>query len=325
MNIYFAPLEGVTDEIFRSTHHKLFGGVTKYFIPFICPTQHKVFPPKEYRAILPENNAGVPVVPQILTRNADHFVWAACEMAEMGYTEVNLNVGCPSGTVTAKGKGSGMLREPAELRSFLDEVFAKCPISVSIKTRIGFYSVDEWPGILDIYAAYPVSELIVHPRTRGEFYNGAPHAELCAAVLENTELPLIYNGDLFTAGDCQSMLARYPAAKGLMLGRGLIANPAIARQLAGGAALSVSELRYYHDALYRAYAESWPKNALLGRMHEIAFYISGCFEDNAKARKAIRKSANLPAYEEAIDRLFECGFKADPGFSIDKKVSAQWK
>ena len=164
--VYFAPLEGVTDAAFRRVHCAHFGGVSKYFIPFVSPTQDLVFTPREKRNILPEYNQGYTAVPQVLTRKADHFLWAANHFADMGYKEVNLNAGCPSGTVTAKGKGSGMLTDVLALEQFLDEVCAKSPLPVSVKTRIGFTSPTEFERIMEVYNQYPLLELIIHPRTR---------------------------------------------------------------------------------------------------------------------------------------------------------------
>lgn len=303
MNIYFAPLEGVTDAIFRRVHHECFAGISKYYIPFICPTMHMVFTPRERRAISRENNVGVPAAPQVLTRNAEHFVWAANAMCEEGYGEINLNLGCPSGTVTAKGKGAGMLRDTDALRTFLDAIFARSPIPISIKTRVGYASPDEWPGLMEIFSDYPVRELIVHPRTREEFYSGTPHRELYRDALA-MRAPLVYNGDLVSAADCRAFMNDYHGTAGLMLGRGLITNPAIACELNGGAALTLLSLRNFHDRLYSAYMEQFPKNAALGRMHEIMQYIACGFEDCTKALKAIRKARTPEAYEAAADRLF---------------------
>ena len=201
MDIRFAPLEGLTDTVYRRTHHAHFGGVSKYYIPFVSPTQHHVFTPKEMRAIGPEYNAGIPTVPQIIAKDAEHFLWAAGEMAAMGYEEVNLNIGCPSGTVTAKGKGSGMLRDLYALDAFLNEVCAKSPINVSVKTRIGFESPDEWSEILDVLVDYPLKEIIIHPRTRSGFYKaGTLHLDAFRMAAER-KLPLVYNGDIFSAAD----------------------------------------------------------------------------------------------------------------------------
>lgn len=155
MTLYFAPLEGVTDAVFRRIHHECFPGVSKYFIPFISPTQNLAFTSRDWAAIAPENNIGVPAVPQLLAKDASLFLWAAQALCDMGYPEVNLNLGCPSGTVTAKGKGSGLLADVPALERLLDGIFEKRPIPVSIKTRIGYAHVEEWDRLLDVFARYP--------------------------------------------------------------------------------------------------------------------------------------------------------------------------
>ena len=167
MNIYFAPLEGVTGSEFRRIHHRFFPGVDAYYMPFVSPTQDHVFTQRELRNVLPENNQGFRAVPQLLTKNAGDFLWCAGELAAMGYDEVNFNLGCPSGTVVAKGKGAGMLARPEELDRFLDIVFSKAPpIRISLKTRIGVERPEEFPRLLEIFGKYPVSLLIVQPKIR---------------------------------------------------------------------------------------------------------------------------------------------------------------
>ena len=313
MTVYFAPLEGLTDDTFRRVHAECFSGVAKYFIPFISPTQNMVFTTRELRAVSPESNAGFHAVPQLLTRDAEHFLWAAQALADMGYGEVNLNLGCPSGTVTAKGKGSGFLRDPDGLRAFLDVIYARTPIPVSVKTRIGYESPDEWPALLDLFASYPVHETIIHPRTRVQMYKGWPYAECYDAAVDRVHAP-VYNGDLFTAEDCRALLARCPATTALMLGRGLIANPALAQELNGGEKLTHDMIRRFHDQLYRAYSEKHPKNVVLGRMREAMKYISCCFDGAAKARKAMRKAQYLDGYLEAAERLMDLPLAENPGF-----------
>lgn len=318
MNLYFAPLEGVTDVIYRRVHHACFTGITKYYIPFISPTQHLTFNSREQAAISPIENAGIPVVPQILTKHPEHFLWMANALSDAGYREINLNIGCPSGTVTAKGKGSGMLRDLPWLQYFLDEIFAKSPIPISVKTRIGYESIEEWPTLLALLSGYPIHELIVHARTRKEFYSGIPHREICKDVLESTSFPFVYNGDLFTVQDCLSLLEEYPGVKALMLGRGLIANPALAQELNGGEKLSIASLRHFHDQLYAAYQEKWPKNAMIGHLHEIMKYICCCFSDAKKPRKAIMKSTSAEAYLDAVHWLFDdFSLKDQPAFSLE--------
>jgi len=317
--IYFAPLEGVTDAVYRRIHHAHFTGIDKYFIPFISPTQNLVLTPRERTNVCPESNAGMNAVPQVLTKKADHFLWAEEQLSGMGYEEINLNLGCPSGTVTAKGKGAGMLEHPIDLELFLDEIFARTKLRISLKTRIGFSSPDEFEHLLEIFSRYPACELIIHPRTRQEYYKGRVHRDVYAYAEENASVPLVYNGDLFTPGDCAAFEAEHPKTAALMLGRGLLANPALAQTVSGGAPLTREMLRAFHDDLYRAYHEAYPKSVVLGRMREVAKNIACCFENADKPLKAARKAASLQAYEDAVARLFEqYELCADPRFTPDR-------
>ena len=304
MTVYFAPLEGVTDAVFRRIHHAQFTGVSKYFIPFISPTQNLRFTNRELSAIAPEQNEGVPVVPQVLTKHAEHFIWAANELAAMGCTEVNLNAGCPSGTVTAKGKGAGMLTDLPALERFLDEVFEKTPLPVSIKTRVGFTSPSEFERVCELLIRYPFCEVILHPRTRKEFYKGIPHRDAYAALLAAAPFPVVYNGDLFSCEDCRQLNADFPGTHAVMLGRGLIANPALAQTLSGGIALTLPMLRTFYNSLLAAYKEIYPPHVVLGRMREIMAHMVCCFEAPEKPRKAMRKAATLDAFEAAVNTLF---------------------
>ena len=315
-SIYVAPLEGITDAVFRRTHAAHFRGVTKYFIPFISPTQNLCFTGRELANVSPEANAGLFAVPQVLTRDAEHFLWAARALYDMGYGEVNLNLGCPSGTVTGKGKGAGMLIDPGALARFLDAVCSGLPqgLRLSVKTRIGYADPGEFDALLPLLSRYPLCELTVHPRTRGEFYKGTPHRDVYAAALTRTRLPLIYNGDLFTARDCRDLLAACPGTHALMLGRGLIANPALAQELAGGEALTRETLRAFCDDLLDAWLEKHPPNVAVARMAEVMKHAACCFEDADRIRKQIRKAKTLAAYREAEARLFDCALRREPGF-----------
>ncbi|MBQ7306145.1 MAG: tRNA-dihydrouridine synthase family protein [Clostridia bacterium] len=311
MDIRSAPLESLTDAVFRRVHHQLFGGVEKYYIPFVSPTSHHCFSPRERRDIAPENNEGVPVVPQIMTRYPEHFLWAAQEMQARGYDEVNLNIGCPSGTVTAKGKGAGMLREPEALRAFLDEIFAHSPLPISIKTRIGFAAPEEWDALLDILRQYPMKELIIHPRLRVQFYKGDVHPEAFRLAAQ-AGLPLVYNGDLFDLPTCQALQTDYPLMP-MMLGRGLLANPAMPRQLGGGAALTVEEIARYHDALEQKYSRIFPKDQVHCKMRGLMKHVACCFERPEKMMKLIAKT-NPYTYHAAVEKLLQAPLREAPGF-----------
>lgn len=311
MDIRSAPMEGLTDAVFRRVHHRLFGGVEKYYIPFVSPTIHHCFAPRERRDVDPENNAGVPVVPQVLTKYPEHFLWAAREMLDRGYDEINLNIGCPSGTVTAKGKGSGMLREPDVLRMFLDEIFAHSPLPISVKTRIGFHSPEEWGPLLEILRQYPMKELIVHPRIRDQFYKGCVYPETFRQAAE-TGTPLVYNGDLFDLDACRQLQQQYPGTP-VMLGRGLLANPALARQLQGGPALRAEEIARYHQELEQEYSRIFPAGQVHCKVRGIMKHVACCFERPEKMMKLIAKT-NPGSYHAAVEKLLQVPLREMPGF-----------
>ena len=314
MTIYYAPLEGFTDAVYRKCHHTLFGGAEKYYIPFVSPTQNLRFTPKELSAVLPENNEGVPAVPQILSNDAGQFLWAANALHDMGYNEINLNTGCPSGTVTAKYKGSGMLRDLDTLKRFLDEAFAKAPCPISVKTRIGFTSPEEWDAILALYRQYPIYELTIHPRTRVMQYGGIPVYAAFEQAVRELSLPLVYNGDLFTAKDCADFAEKHPGMP-MMLGRGLLSNPALAREANGGKKLTVDDIRAFHALLHEGYKAIHPWNVAQRRLCDAVKYMSLCFEDSFRVYKNLRKAPTEEAYLALAEKLFtEHELLPDPQF-----------
>ena len=314
MSVYFAPLEGITDAVYRRVHAAHFAGVSKYFIPFISPTQNLHFTPRELANVAPEQGAGLFAVPQILTREPEHFLWAANALYDMGYGEVNLNLGCPSGTVTSKGKGAGMLIDTERLARFFDAVCPRMPVKLSVKTRLGFSDPGEFDALLSLFSRYPLCELIIHARTRGEFYRCAPHRDVFASALSKTRLPLVYNGDLFSVEDARVLMRDCPDTFALMLGRGLIANPALAQELCGGGALTAGALREFCGALLDAWLSRHPANVAVARMAEVMKHVAFCFDGADKPRKLIRKAKTLPAYREAEAMLFACSLKENPRF-----------
>lgn len=305
MKYYAAPLEGMTNYLWRSIHAEVFGGADRYFTPFVSPNATYKFQTKEKNELI--HNEGLPVIPQILTNSADHFLWAAREMADMGYTEVNFNLGCPSGTVTAKRKGAGMLSYPDDLQRMLSDIFDGLPtgMGLSVKTRIGKETAEEWGKLLEIYNMFPLSELIVHPRVQKEFYRGRARRELMADTLGVTDLPVCYNGDIFSPVDAIEMEECYPSLDSLMMGRGLMADPALLRRIRGGAPASRAELRSYHDRLWEAYCArlGGDLNAIY-RMRELWNYLSSSFVDTEQFLKKVRKAKTGSEYLAAVERLF---------------------
>ena len=233
MELYFAPMEGITDRVFRRLHQRFYGGVARYYIPFFSPTQHHRLTPRECRELAPV--PGLPAVPQVLTKNAQDFLWASQALAALGYAEINLNLGCPSGTVVPKGKGAGFLAWPDRLAVFLDEIFRASPLPISIKTRLGLRDPAEFAQILALYRRYPLRELIVHPRTASQMYQGALHLDAYRACLAQMTCPVCLNGELRSPAQLRDLETGPDAPAAAMLGRGLLANPALALQYRGGA------------------------------------------------------------------------------------------
>lgn len=316
MELSFAPMEGVTYPEYRRVHARMFPGADRYYTPFIAPDPAGRFKGAPLRGVLPENNEGLPLVPQLLVNAAGPFLTAARVLADLGYSEVNLNVGCPSGTVTAKHKGAGMLLDPGALDRCLEEIFTRCPISVSVKTRLGYASAAEFPVLLKIYRNYPLSLLIVHARDRAGMYKSAPDLDAFAAALDSSPFPVAYNGDLFTPADVRMITARFPALSGAMLGRGAVCDPALFRRVRGGPALRLDELRGFLDALTEEYLASGLAPAFTAaRMKELWYYMGSLFPGEARAAKAIFKARSLPDYRAAVDALLSSGaFDPEAGY-----------
>ena len=201
MLYYAAPMEGFTDRVWRQTHQKWFGAqgaADRYYAPFISPPENRVLIKKKMAELAPEANPGAPVIPQLLAKDGELAAWMIGQLRALGYTEVNLNLGCPAGTVTAKGKGSGMLRDLAKVDAFLEGVFSRTEGPVSVKTRLGVEKPEEFAAILEIYSRYPISELTIHPRVMRQQYRGQADRAAFAAALPRCTMPVCYNGDVLS-------------------------------------------------------------------------------------------------------------------------------
>lgn len=305
MKLYLAPLEGITGHIYRTALHECFGGFDKYFIPFIKPNQKGHFSTREKKDILPEHNRGMYAVPQILTKDAEDFLRTARKLQQYGYEEVNLNLGCPSKTVVSKGRGAGFLDRPEELDRFLNEIFEKCGMKISVKTRLGMEEEEEFDRLLKIYNQYPMEELIIHPRVQKEFYKNTPHMESFSKAYADSNNTVCYNGDMRTAEDQKRLAEEFPGLDVFMMGRGVLADPALARRIRGGAPAEKAELRRFHDLLYAAYCEEMSGDrTILFKMKELWFYLSDSFTNGKKQFKKIKKCEKCIAYEAVIGELF---------------------
>ena len=300
MRYYFAPMEGLTDCIYRRIHQAHFPGLDAYYMPFISPTQHRCLTHREARDLPLVDTVPFRAVPQIMTKIPADFIWAAQQVADRGYDEVNLNVGCPSGTVVSKGKGSGMLADPDHLDRFLEEICKDSPIPVSVKTRLGLEDPQEFPRLLEIFNQYPIKELTIHPRVRSQFYSGPVDMEAFRYAAANSKNPLCYNGDITTLADARRVEAAFPQLTGIMVGRGLIAEPGM---LTGGT--DRKALQEFCDALLENYLEAFggSRNAMFRLKENWGFLITR-FADSEKLWKRLRKTTDLGEYKAITAEIF---------------------
>lgn len=316
MKFYFAPLEGISWYAYRNMQAKHFRGADCYITPFIAPNQNREIRNKEKQDILKEHNQGLCVVPQIIGNRADEFIHAAKQIQDLGYTQINLNLGCPSNTVVAKGKGSGFLSKPEELERFLTEIFEGLDMELSVKTRIGRYHEDEFYELLDLFNRFPISQLIIHPRIQKEFYRGKPHMEQFAYAYENSKNPVCYNGDIFTKEDYVNLKERFPKLETVMIGRGLLANPGLLEEICGVGQVNKKRLKAFHDELLAVYEEMlFGDVTVLHKMKELWHYMICMFTDDGQYKKRIQKAKSLWEYKGIINGLFaECDIREGAGY-----------
>ena len=328
MNIYLAPMEGITGYIVRNAFLHNFGGIDKYFTPFIPAA--KRMSRKILSDIAPEHNAGIHLVPQLISCVSGEILDMIRQLKDHGFSEVNINLGCPSGTVVNKRRGSGLLLHPDELDRFLDGIYEKADIPVSIKTRIGFNNVDEWPRLLSIFRQYPISELIIHPRLRCEMYSGNPHLEAyklayelyqnasgfspCAdsdgtcqnpitcKTVSSKETTLCYNGDIWDMGHYRQISASFPKTDTVMIGRGLLAKPYLANMIKSSPQLGTGSganrelrgsIRSFWEEIYDGYLGIFDseKDAAM-HMKEIWGFLGASFKDSEEPVKKLLKSTS---------------------------------
>ena len=302
-------MEGITGYVFRNAHHHCFGGVDRYYTPFIATHKNKGLTSREKNDVLPKHNEGMPVVPQLLSNNGEDFIKTARMMAEFGYSEVNLNLGCPSKTVVTKQKGAGFLAEKDRLDAFLDQIYSglsgKGP-AISIKTRIGMETEEEWEGLLALFHQYPVKELIIHPRLQSDMYKNTPNWQVFGETLDRCECPVCYNGDIFTVQDFKRFTEAFPETGCVMLGRGILSNPGLVNSIRGSGPMDKETLLAFHDQIYRDYQEIlYGEKTILFKMKELWFYMASVFSNCEKYAKKIKKSEKLAAYESAVAALFD--------------------
>jgi tRNA-dihydrouridine synthase len=300
MKLYFAPLEGITGFVFRNAYEKYYGGIDRYFTPFITPHTKKNMDTREKRDILPENNKGINLIPQVLTNKSEELISISKELQEYGYQEINLNIGCPSKTVTSKGKGAAFLENPTELERFFDEYFSTSDIGLSIKTRIGMWETSEAERIFSVFEKFPFTEVIIHARLGSEFYGGTCHYDVFEQYGSYSKHSLCYNGDIKSQAQLEELDGKWAFCDKYMLGRGLIANPDFTLM----DHTQTETFRQFHNELlegYMAYLSG--DRPTLFHMKELWGYWGRQFPNEEKLLKQIKKSNSVREYMMAVNSL----------------------
>jgi tRNA-dihydrouridine synthase len=304
-HLYLAPLRGLTGAVFRTTYAEFFQGIDGAVAPFLTTIQGTHIKPAQLRELLPENNQHMPVIPQILSKTAEKFIVLAKALFDLGYDTVNWNLGCPFARVAQKKRGSGLLPHPDLIKEFLDKTLAAIPNRLSIKTRLGRRRSDEILALLPLFNAYPIRELIIHPRTGEQMYTGQPDLESFAHCLDLCRCPVVYNGDINTRDDFERLRRRFPAVSAWMIGRGVLGDPllpAAIKRLPENHANRIDRFRGFHDMLYERYARVRHGPAhLVDSMKGYWTYFAAFFPDGGRMLKQVRKAHGADHYREVVD------------------------
>ncbi|MDO5293227.1 MAG: tRNA-dihydrouridine synthase family protein [bacterium] len=305
MKFYFAPLVNVTGYVYRNAHYALFPGVDKYFAPFVSPAKEGIVKQKELIDLLPENNKGMPLVPQVLTNESENFIATAKQMKAFGYDEINLNLGCPSAPVVARGRGSGFLARKDELDQFLEEVFAAVDMKISIKARLGKDNPEEIYGLMELFNKYPLDELIIHARIQQDFYKNTPNREMFKEAARLSKNPICYNGDIYTKEDYESFHAQCPSVERVMMGRGLLHNPGLVHQICTGEQATKESLFRLHDRIFTDYGQVLTGDSfVLSKMKQFWFYVHPIFKNSDEIWSLVKDCEDLSSYKKIAERIF---------------------
>ena len=319
------PFQGITDAPFRNVFKRHFGGIDKFYTPFFTGI-HKEDHAKNLQGeeIDPRCNDVETLTPQILSTDAEEILRFAKQCKQLGYKEININMGCPFPRVANKKRGCGLLPYPEMVEAMFDRIFEQIDIKFSVKCRLGYFSPNEIEAIIPIFNRFPLSELIIHPRIGKQLYKGEADVERFKALIPYINAPLVYNGDIFSVEGFGRIREAVQPVNQFMLGRGLLANPFLAEQIADACDASLQGqpvgthrvcppthdkterlhnyiIDLYEDRLHHAGGS--PK--VLGRMKELWSYLMNSFEEPQVVWRKIKKINALKEYEEAVETIFK--------------------
>lgn len=308
--LVLAPIRGITDCIYRTAFARWFSGFDRAVAPFVHLRQDQPLRPGELRQVAPENNRAMPVVPQLLTHQAKTFVRALHELRNLGYDEVNWNLGCPSPTVAGRGRGAGLLPHPERIDAILDAVLSQCTVRLSAKVRLGRHDPDELASVLVVLNRYPLSEVILHPRTADQMHDGVLDIDRAREALSACRHPFVLSGGVSTLEEFAGLSRSLPEVSAWMIGRGALSCPVLPARIKGvpGADAETCRrtLRAFHDELLEGYGK-WLNGPahLLAKMKEHWVYLSACFAESGRLLTRIRRSRHPDDFAEAVEWAFE--------------------
>ena len=305
-----SPLQGFTDFRFRNAQNKLFGGIDTFYSPYIRLNGKMVVKRSYERDLLPENNLGLEVIPQVITNDADEFLFVANNVRELGYKELNWNLGCPYPMVTKSGMGSGLINNPDKINHILDRAHSETDIIVSIKMRLGYENSEEILDVLPILDTYPIKNIAIHARTGKQLYKGGVHLDAFQQCIDSTIHKLYYNGDITSVAKFHEMQQRFPSINHWMIGRGLISDPFLPSMIKNNTseypANKIELFSAFHDTLYAIYSESLSGSThILLKMYHLWEYFSVTFSNPHKVLKKIKKAQSIRNYEAAVAEIFK--------------------
>lgn len=324
--LFFAPLEGINNHIYRNAFCRHYSGVDRFYTPFIDINDDGGMKQRNRKDILPENNEGIRLIPQVLTGNPKALALVSEKISALGYDEINLNLGCPSPTVTKKGKGAGMLEDPSRLTAFLEEAYSGLKTKLSVKLRIGVRDPDEWEGIMECLNGFPLTELIIHPRLMSEGYHGQIHEDIFRKMYLVSKIPVCVNPGIRTPQDFAYWEETYPDVTGIMTGRALVADPSLGERIktemrnkeksgkeTDKAVSSLQEAlsdnktdRFFtfHDDLLQSYMRVLSgETPVLFKMKELWMFWVQTVPVNEKLRKKISKARKISEYEALVREI----------------------
>jgi tRNA-dihydrouridine synthase len=307
-----SPLQGFTDFRFRNAQNKFFGGIDTFYAPYIRLNGKLVIKSSYERDLLPENNATLECIPQVITNDADEFLFVAKYVQELGYKELNWNLGCPYPMVTKCGMGSGLISDSEKIRQILDKVHSESDIIVSMKMRLGYDTTEEILDVLPILDTFPIKNIAIHARIGKQLYKGGVHLDAFQNCIDNTKHKLYYNGDITTLAKFKEMQDRFPAINHFMIGRGLISDPFLPSMIKNNTTEHPKNKLHlfeaFHDTLYEGYSQSLSGSThILLKMHHLWEYFATTFSNPHKVEKNIRKAKSIKNYEQTVKEVFKAG------------------